>query len=337
MNLRFFSRMLAPLLLVLSANSALSEPTYVRFDANVCHRPKDPKAWGLSEKQLEVLCKASYFDVTLLRKDNQFIALVGETHRTTKEGSNQATEILSEFPFRGFEQASEEVSNLVQPTIDKFVDRNKQPPVEAWMIYSFPSLGSLANLDGLSVWTYAKPEYKGKNEGKEYSDFVTTIKGPEPSKSWGHPGYFRKKVYEHFRKAHPKVSLSINLEPENKLYELRLKNRALDLCIKASESCWDSYLIDYRNFIMREVAQDILNKFPEEKGMLMIVGMNHISGLVRSFVCSNSFERHTLSRRGTFTVAQNIYELHLQYGTRGKIIVPPTESYEWPSLNCANE
>jgi len=329
--------MLTPLLLVLSANSALSEPTYVRFDANVCHRPKDPKAWGLSEKQLEVLCKASFFDVSLLRKGNQFIALVGETHKTTQEGSNQAAVILSEFPFRGFEQASAEVTKLVQPTINKFVDRIKQPPMDAWLLYSFPSLGELANLDGLSVWTYTMPEYKGKNEGKEYSDFVTKIKGPQPSKSWGHPSYFRKRVYPHFRKAYPEVSLSINLEPEDKLYELRLQNRAVELCVKASEACWDSYLIDYRNFIMREVAQDILNQFPEEKVMMMIVGVNHVSGLVKSFVCSDGFERLTLSKRGTFTVSQNIYELHLQHGTRGRILAPPTESFEWPDINCANE
>lgn len=320
---------LAVILFVLSGHFAAAEPAYVRFDADVCHRPSQAKEWGLSEKQIEVLCQASHFTATLLKKGDQFIVLVGESHTTTAQGQKEAMAILEMFPLRGLEGVSNFLDELITPI-------SSGAPMPDFQFYS---LINVAKTQGLLATTFVKPRVNWKSDGKEFTMFILNLDGPQPSESWGYPKYFRKRVYPSFRNAFPDMPLNFNLEPDNKLFDLRIRNRALQLC-KKNIPCTDIVVLDYRNAIMREMAEEIVKLFPEEKVLLMAVGEMHIPGLVRSFVCSSGYKRHTLSLRGRFNMEQARYLARLEQAkkTSGTIVPEPlTEYFEWPEENCANE
>lgn len=311
-------RQLALILMSLTSVLALAEPQFVRFDANVCHRPQDAKAWGLTELQLSTLCESSHFIVTLLRRGDQKVVLVGENHRTTAAGEIEAKNIAELFSFRGVEYASPQVLAHVTAISSGNIEEFKQPSLIIWSMQS-----------GLTISSYEMPRINGSNGGREYWDMISKIQGPAPSENWGHLKFFKKRVYENFRAIYPAMPFIIKLEPENELYDTRIRTRATEMC-KKNVPCSDAFVIDYRNAIMRESANEALQLFPAEKTLLMVVGHIHVPGLVRSFVCTDGFEHHTLSMKGHFTFealkARNL-----------KNYAALTEFYEYSPLNCAND
>ncbi len=334
-------RHVALILLSLTSILAFAEPQFVRFDAEVCHRPQDVTAWGVSEEQLKVLCEASHFTVTLLRKKSQVIVLVGEHHITTSKGLAEAEAILPPFKFRGLEGVSSELFKSIKAISDDKIEA-----------YQSPSLKMMAIRQGLAVFTYEKPRFNNSNGvilfnhdkpgitdadiAKDYQQFLLKIGGPQASADWGNLRYLKKRVYPFFRKAYPEAALNLNLEPDNERYDMRIRNRAAQMCQK-NVPCTDAFIIDYRNAIMREIANEAVQLFPEEKVMLMVVGQAHIDGLVQSFVCEDGYEHHTLSRRGAFTHEQYLYaERLIRKKKINQVPDPITESYEFFPYNCQN-
>ncbi len=310
-----------------TASFAVDETPFLRFDSEICYRPEDSSLWGLSKQQVEALCAASHFNVILLRKGDQRLVLIGENHRTTLQGQAEAKALIELFPFRSFEYASASITNIITPISHIPITEFQYPSLSMWNIQ-----------DGLSIYTFMTPRFNGNSGGPEFTEFRKNMnQAPALTNNWGHLSYFKKRVYPHFRKAYPQAALAINLEPDDEMYDTRIRQRALTMC-KKNEPCTDAVVVDYRNFIMRETAMKALETFPEEKTMLMIVGMAHVEGLVQGFVCEGGFERHTLSMRGKFTFANALYKAEVKfYGPNRKIVEPASEYFEQSKVTCVND
>lgn len=329
---RHLSLILGLILTVLSSTIAHAEPSYVRFDANVCHRPQDANAWGITEEQLKVLCDADRFTVTLLRRGDQFVVLVGEVHVIDKQGTEQAKNIIQQFKFRAIEGLSAAVMKATDP-IDDELTKSMNNDIEAEFKrrgLTDESLLFQLKKDGLYLISEEIPAINGKKVGKDFGQAVVAMNTSNPVAAWAYLPYFKRRVYKNFREGLPEMGLTINMEPQYK----RLLERTNSDCMK-DRDCWNNLLVQYRNSLMVESLQEILITLPEEGTMLAAVGMAHVPGMVRSLVCQYGFEHHTFSRRGRFkhnqlsdSVIKKLFNVSLD---------STNESFEFKPENCQND